>query len=269
MTKSKTKGTVLVIGSNGIRIEVHGGTAPTGQYLNETVVPVMALIDAGYEVVLATPNGTKPHIDEVSDSAFHFGGDVAAYEKAKTFFAKDPSMNKVRRLHSVIAEGLDGYAGSFVPGGEAPVVDLMQDSDLGEILRHFHAEQKPTAFLCHGPIATLAALPAAKQFRAALMAGDVAKATELAKGWQYAGYKMTVFSNNEEVWLEDNILHAKMYFHMVDALEAAGGELTTTSVNFEPHVVVDRELITGQNPRSDHLVGKALVDALNRTGVRV
>jgi hypothetical protein len=67
------KGKALVIGSNATRIEVQGGGwGPTGNYLNETVVPVMAVIDAGYEVVLATPNGTKPHIDAASDSPVHF-----------------------------------------------------------------------------------------------------------------------------------------------------------------------------------------------------
>ena len=55
-----TKGKMLVIGSNATRIEVQGGgTGATGQYLNETVVPAMALVDAGYEVVLATPNGAE------------------------------------------------------------------------------------------------------------------------------------------------------------------------------------------------------------------
>jgi hypothetical protein len=48
-------------------------------------------------------------------------------------------MNQVRTLHAVIEEGLDKYAGVFVPGGQAPVVDLMQDPQTGEILRHFHA----------------------------------------------------------------------------------------------------------------------------------
>src|SRR5262245_35622648 len=79
-----SKGRVLVVGSNATRIEVQGGgTGPTGNYLNETVVPAMALIEAGYDVVLATPNGTRPHIDEVSDSVVHFGGDQAAYSRAK------------------------------------------------------------------------------------------------------------------------------------------------------------------------------------------
>ena len=61
MEAAMTKGKVLVIGSNATRIEVRGGWGSTGQYLNETVVPAMAIIEAGYDVVLATPNGTKPH----------------------------------------------------------------------------------------------------------------------------------------------------------------------------------------------------------------
>lgn len=261
-----SKGTVLIVGSNATRIEIQGGGwAATGQYLNETVVPALAVIEAGYDIVLATPNGTKPPIDPASDSAKHFGGDEAAYQRAKTFYAKDPAMNTVRTLRSVVEEGLDGYAGVFVPGGQAPGVDLMQDADLGEILRHFHERAKPTALLCHGPVAVTAAMPHAREFRAALVAGDAAKAREWAKGWQYAGYRMTVFSNSEEKIVEDYILKAKLYFNVVDALEAAGGKVSTTEVNFEPNVVEDRELVTGQNPSSDHPLAAKFVAALDRS----
>jgi putative intracellular protease/amidase len=259
-----SKGKIVIIGSNATRIEVQGGdTGATGQYLNETVVPAMAFVDAGYGIVLATPNGAKPHIDEASDSAQHFEGDEAAYRRARAFFADDPSM-RARTLRSVIDEGLDNYAAVFVPGGQAPVVDLMQDPEVGEILRHFHERKKPTAFLCHGPIAAVAAMPNARQFRAALIAGDGAKASDLAKGWQYAGYKMTVFSATEEKVIEDNILHAKLYFNMPDALRTAGGEVSTTPVDFDPYVVEDRELITGQNPRSDKPIAARLIQALER-----
>jgi putative intracellular protease/amidase len=258
-----SKGTILVLGSNATRIEVEGGgTGPTGNYLNETVVPAMALIDAGYTLVLATPNGTKPHIDEASDSPVHFGGDQAAYTRAKAFWATDPAMNLPRTLSSAMRERLDDYVGVFVPGGQAPVVDLMQDPDAGEILRHFHQHSKPTALLCHGPIALVAAMPHAREFRAALIAGDGKKAKEWAKGWPYAGYKMTIFSASEEKWVEHDILRAKMYFNMPYALETAGGDVTNGAVDFEPHVIVDRELITGQNPRSDHPIAAKLIEAL-------
>lgn len=259
------KGKVLVIGSNATRIEVQGGGwGATGQYLNETVVPAMALVDAGYEVVLATPDGTRPTIDAASDSPAHFENDEAAYRKARDYFDNDPAMTSVRTLRQVIDDGLDAYAGVFVPGGQAPVVDLMQDAELGEILRHFHEAGKPTALLCHGPIATVAAMPHAREFRAALVAGDVEKAKEWAEGWQYAGYRMTVFSATEEKVVEDQILHAKIYFNMPDALGAAGAEVITGATDFAPNVIVDRELITGQNPRSDHPIAARLIEALDR-----
>lgn len=259
------KGTVLVVGSNATRIELQGGgSASIGQYLNETVVPAMALIEAGYELVLATPNGTKPHIDEASDSAAHFGGDEAAYARAKSFYADHPAMNEVRTLKSVVGGGLDRYAGVFVPGGHAPVVDLMQDADLGVVLRHAHEVGKPTALLCHGPIAILAALPRARDFRAALAAGGKARATGLAQDWPYAGYGMTVFSESEERIAEEHLLHGKLLFDMPEALRAAGGKVTTNPVDFAPNVVVDRELITGQNPSSDHAIAATLIEALDR-----
>jgi putative intracellular protease/amidase len=260
-----TQGTVLVIGSNATRIELQGGGfAAIGQYLNETVVPVLALIEAGYDIVLATPTGAKPHIDDVSDTAAHFGGDEAAYARAKRFFADDPSMNQVRTLRSVIDGGLDNYVGVFVPGGHAPVVDLMQDADTGVILRHFHQAAKPTALLCHGPVAVAAALPQAREFRAALISGDQAKAADLARNWIYAGYQMTVFSSSEEEAAEKSLLHDKLYFHMPQALRLAGVEVITNPKDFAPYLVVDRELITGQNPSSDHLLAAALIQALDR-----
>lgn len=260
-----TKGTVLVVGSNATRIEVQdGGWRPIGQYLNETVVPVIALIDAGYDIVLATPDGTKPHIDELSDSAEHFGGDEVAHAKAKSFYAEHPSMNQVQTLRSVIDGGLEVYAGVFVPGGHAPTVDLMQDSDAGVILRHFHDAGKPTALLCHGPVALVAAMPRARELRAALISGDQARATEWAKGWPFAGYTMTVFSGSEEKTAEATLLHGKLYFDMPEALRAAGGEVTTNPADFEPNVVVDRELITGQNPNSDRQIAAKFIEVLDR-----
>jgi putative intracellular protease/amidase len=261
-----SKGKVLIVCSNATEIEVQGGVGATGHYLNETVVPAMALVDAGYEIVLATPSGAKPHLDEVSRAAVHFDGDEAAFQRAEAFFADDSAMNNVRTLRSVIDEGLDHYAAYFTPGGQAPVVDLMQDEDVGEILRFFHTRMKPTALLCHGPIAIAAAMPKAREFRAALVGGDTAKAAELAKGWQYAGYRMTIFSNSEEKVIEEQILHADMYFHVVDALEIAGGQVII-GPDFEPNVIEDRELITGQNPRSDHLIAEKLIQALERMKV--
>jgi putative intracellular protease/amidase len=251
-----SKGKVLVIGSNATRIEIQGGGwAAAGNDLNETVTPVVALVNAGYEVALATPDGTKPPIDAASESDAHF--------RAKAFWANDSAMNCVCTLRSRIDEGLGAYARVFVPGGQGPVVDLMQDPDVGEVLRYFHERGKPTALLCHGPIALVSAMSHAREFRGALIAGDLEKAKAWAKDWIYAGYRMTIFSASEEERVEEQILHGKLCFNTSCALAAAGGDIVNSQVDFEPNVIVDRELITGQNPHSDHSIAKTFVDALD------
>jgi putative intracellular protease/amidase len=258
-----SKGTILVIGSNATQLEAKGGgTIKIGQFLNETAVPVMALIAAGYDFVLATPTGKKPHMDQDSDALIYFANDDAARTRAREFFNNDSAMNEVRTLRSVIDDGLNRFAGVFFPGGHAPVVDVMQDPDVREILRHFHTHNKPTAAICHGPMGILAELDNAREFRAALIAGDQAKARELAKGWQYAGYRMTVFSRSEEEFAEDNVFHKKLTFNMPDALEAAGGNVVNTDRNFTSFAVVDRELVTAQNPMSDHELAAKFIELL-------
>ena len=102
-------------------------------------------------------------------------------------------------------------------------------------------------------------------FRAALIDGDEVKARELGKGWQYAGYRMTVFSRGEEEYAEENVFHKKLIFNMPNALEAAGAEVVNAD-NFSSFVVVDRELITAQNPMSDHELAAKFIEALKKAG---
>jgi putative intracellular protease/amidase len=217
-----------------------------GYYLNELAIPAQAAIDAGYETVLVTPKGEQPVVDQHSLAADHFGGSEEALQKALDFVATNAGKRNPRSIRSVIEEGLENYAGMFVPGGHPPMVDLMQDSDLGEVLRHFHEQSRPTALLCHGPIAVTAAMPKSKEFRQALVKGDTAAAKAAAEGWQYSGYRMTIFSNDEEQYVEDNIMGgSKVPFYVATALEIAGGKVETKGV-FEAYAVEDRELITGQ-----------------------
>ena len=146
------------------------------------------------------------------------------------------------------------------------MIDLMQDAELGEVLGHFHAKRKPTVLLCHGPVAITAALPRAKEFRAALTRGDEDTARELAEGWPYSGYRMTVFSNDEEHWVEETYMGGrKVPFYVNDALRIAGGNVEISDQGiFKSHVVQDRELITGQNPPSDRALASIFVQALER-----
>jgi putative intracellular protease/amidase len=260
-----TKGKVLIVGSSADTFELKSGRRdPTGYYLNELAVPAQAMVDAGYQIVLATPKGTPPVVEQFSVKADYFGDSEAALQKALDFVATSVGLQNPVSIGSVIKQGLDGYIAVFAPGGHPPMIDLMQDPDLGEVLRHFHTEAKTTAFLCHGPVALTAAMPKAKEFRQALVDGDAETAKAAAAGWQYDGYRMTVFSDDEEKWAEKNILNGdEVVFYPADALEAAGGDVETKGV-FESHVVQDRELITGQNPFSDAEFAELLIETLGR-----
>jgi putative intracellular protease/amidase len=259
------KGKVLIVGSSSHTFELKNGRKqPTGYYLNELAVPARAIIDSGYEIVLATPKGTLPVVEPFSVNADYFGGSQSALQTALEFVAVSPGLQAPRSIRSAIDEGLDGYAGVFLPGGHPPMIDLMHDPDLGAVLRHFHARSKPTGLLCHGPIALTAAMSKAEEFRQALVRGDLDAADAAAEGWQYRGYRMTVFSNEEEKWAEQNILMGEqVLFYPADALTAAGGAVHSQGV-FECNVVQDRELITGQNPFSDRPFADLLVEALDQ-----
>lgn len=257
-----SKGRVLVIGSSADSLELRDNiVASTGYFLNELTVPVMGLLDAGYEVVIATPQGNAPTMDPNSGDAAFFQNDKLALEAALNFVKTSPIVLRPIKIKDAIANGLDKYDAVYVPDGHAPLSDLMQDKDLGKVLRYFHENNKPTAFLCHGPIATLAALDNPKAYRQALVAGDSDKLKTYGKNWQYAGYHMTIYTTAEEYGVEKFLLKGKLPFYVAEALQIAGGIVEAGQLD-QCHVVRDRELITGQNPASDRVLTYELLKAL-------
>jgi putative intracellular protease/amidase len=115
--------------------------------------------------------------------------------------------------------------------------------------------------LCHGPISLLSALPNSVEFVKALSAGD-AGAAQKAKGWIYAGYKMTIFSTAEEQQREPMEIGGKVLFYPDFALRTAGGDVSVAAP-WASYVLQDRELISGQNPFSDQALLKLLLPVLN------
>ncbi|RFU49126.1 type 1 glutamine amidotransferase domain-containing protein [Paraburkholderia sp. DHOC27] len=258
-----SKGKVLVVMSSANALDLKDGkTYSTGYYLNEFVVPYRKLVEAGYEPVIANPKGDRPVMDANSNNAMFFGGDDAAREDALKFAEGLALLDRPKTLAAVVAEGTDGYVGLFIPGGHAPMADLLKDKNLGKILTQFHNSGRPTGIVCHGPIVLLAALPDPDAFIASMIAGD-GKASSLNAGWPYTGYRLTVFATGEEQALEGpSGLGGHVQYYPVNALAEAGARVETIA-NWHPNVVIDRELITGQQPMSAPAFGDALVEKLN------
>lgn len=252
---------ILVVMSSESVLPLQGGkTHATGFYLNEFGVPAHRLVEEGYELTVATPRGNRPPLDQGSDAASFFK-DEAEYTQIKTFVEQTLS-GSILKL-SDAADHLDDYAAVFLPGGHAPMIELMRDPDLRRVLAHFHSRALPTALICHAPVALLAAQEDAAAYQTALQSGG----TPEAQGFLYNGYKATVFSTPEEKDAESGF-DAPMLYYPADALSAAGMDIQN-GTKWSSHVTRDRELITGQNPMSDEEFVKVFLTALQESPTAV
>ncbi|MBX8621744.1 type 1 glutamine amidotransferase domain-containing protein [Pseudomonas glycinae] len=254
---------VLVVLSDSDHLDLKDGKVfSTGFYLNELMQPVKLLLDAGHTVTFATPTGKAPTLDRSSDDKMYFNNDVAALQTHKALLEQlkitSPGESPVISLSRVEQVGYEHFDAVYIPGGHAPMQDLLHSQALGKLLNSFHQQGKTTALVCHGPIALLSTLADPTAFTRQLETG---KATT-ANNWTYAGYTFTVISNQEEEIAKGLLNGGAMKFYPQTALEKAGGVFSSNTAPWASHVVVDRELVTGQNPASALAVGKTLVDRL-------
>lgn len=254
-----SKGEVLVLLSSEQQLPLQDGKHyATGYYLNEFGVPADRLLKAGYTLVLVTPKGNAPTADARSVDPQYFAGDTQEMQRIQKLVQGLPGIDDTLSVKEVLAGGLDRYAGLFIPGGHAPLIDLAGNPDVGTLLRHFNQAGKPTAAICHGPIALLSAQKDPVAYQAALARGE----TPAASNWVYQGYRMTIFSDPEEQVFEGSLKDERLLFYPAKAMAGAGGAMSYAK-EWMPNVVVDRELITGQNPFSDKALAEALVQRLD------
>ena len=238
----------------------NGNTYPTGFYLNELGVPAKALYDAGYDLVFATPKGNRPALDVTSDNVKYFGNNQKRYDDIRSLYVSLTDLRRPKDLQTVINEGLDQYDGIFIPGGHAPMTDLIASPELGKILRHFHEQNKPTAVICHGVCALASTVSDPEAYRKALVDGDFSRAQAIAGDWIYKGYGMTAFSSTEDI-LGEIKMGGPVPFFPETALQSAGG-IVEVGPQRQSHTHIHNELISGQNPQSDEALCPILLDAL-------
>ncbi|MGW2563687.1 type 1 glutamine amidotransferase domain-containing protein [Streptomyces sp. NPDC001514] len=216
---------VLFIVTGADHWTLNDGTKhPTGFWADELVLPHRAFTAAGFDITIASPEGARPVVDQVSLAPHVVGGPEHARELTDYLDALNETLASPRRLEDVDP---DDYDMVFVPGGHGPMEDLAVHEPTGRILTTMLDSGRTVVIVCHGP--------------AAMLAARHADGT-----WPFAGYRMTAFTNEEETI---GGLARKAPWLLEDRLAAAGAQLEN-SVALTPNVVVDRNLYTGQNPMS-------------------
>ncbi|WP_344670338.1 type 1 glutamine amidotransferase domain-containing protein [Catenulispora yoronensis] len=218
-----------------------GTKHPTGFWAEEAVVPYRALKAAGHEVAVATPGGVVPTADAGSlagEVPAELVGDGTDHAPATWREAVD-AIAELRTPLTLSEVSIDDYDAVLYPGGHGPMEDLAVDADSGRLLTAALASGKPLAVVCHGPAALLAAR------------------TEDGAS-PFAGYRVAAFTNAEETQAG---LADQAPWLLQDRL-TADGVLVEVAEPWTPHVVVDRNLITGQNPMSSAPLSAELVNRL-------
>ncbi len=212
-----------------------GTRQPAGFWAEEAMAPYRIFKEAGYEIEVASPGGVQPTVDAQSLTPEYNGGPDAAEDMKRALEAAS-ELASPRSFEQV---DLDDYVAIFVPGGWGPMEDLSSDAACGQLLVQALASGRPLSLVCHGPAALLSTLGAQGSF-------------------PFAGYRMTGLSNAEE---QASGLAARAKWLLEDRLTAAGADYTAGEP-FAPYVVVDRTLITGQNPASSAPLAKEVLKFL-------
>lgn len=253
---SLTHGKVLVYTSSADRIPRRdGGTSKTGTWLPELTHPLAPLEKAQCELDFATPDGRPCIIDPRSRALIHWGLSRRSRVRALALVERlnDRGFDRPLKLSSVLADAslLDSYDALFIPGGHAPMTDVLHkdwtagdelNAETGTLLQHFHRAGKPTALICHGP-AALAAAP------------------YVDGKWIYDGYRMTCVSLLTDR-LADLWIGARPPDYVKRILERRGGIVETVLLG-RSFVVEDRELIVAQDPFGARELGERLLNKLS------
>jgi putative intracellular protease/amidase len=198
----------------------------TGLWFEEFAIPYHLFQQHGYQVTVASPKGGRSPLDPRS---------VPDADQAKDQADALQALMVTEPLDSV---NLDSYDAVFFPGGHGTMYDLPTPS-VGRVVSQFAEAQKLVAAVCHGP--------------AALVSAIGANGKPLVQG-----RKLTGFTNEEEQEVQ---LDQLMPFLLESQLSELGAQFVPAA-KWSDHVVVDGNLITGQNPQSSASTAQAVINAL-------
>ena len=214
-----------------------GSKHPTGYWAEELVESHRTFVDAGWDITVATPGGKAPVVDEGSLAVDANGGDEEKVADQKSYIASIESiLSSPAVLEDQKASDFDAV---FVPGGHGPMEDLAVSTSFGALVVDFLDANKVVSAVCHAPAALL---PAVRSDGT----------------WAFDGYELTGFTDEEETQAG---LADKAPWLLETRLRENGAKFENADA-WSPHVVVDRNLYTGQNPASTRALAEKLVGAL-------
>jgi putative intracellular protease/amidase len=198
-----------------------------GYEFSEVADPYIELTKAGYTVDFASIEGGNP--------PEHGYVDIFSNNKS---FRQSAGFKRLNFSHKLSDINTDAYDAIFFPGGLGPMIDMVDNTLVKKTIAEVYESGRIVSAVCHGPVALLN--------------------VQLSNGkYLLEGKNVTSFTEQEEQ-AEKHLLHNVIPFLLDEALAKQGANFSKAKP-FEEKVVVDGNLITGQNPASASGVAKAII----------
>ncbi|WP_348751960.1 type 1 glutamine amidotransferase domain-containing protein [uncultured Aquincola sp.] len=208
---------------------------PTGLWVEELAAPYYALADAGAEVVLASTAGGAVPIDPGSLKPQGENDEVV-----ERFLADEAMQARIRNTARADTMDAGQFDAMFMPGGHGTMWDLPTDAGVTRAVEQAWAAGKVVASVCHGA--------------AGLVTARRPDGQSIVQG-----LKVNSFTDSEEAAVG---LTAVVPFLLESRLRELGGQFVGAG-DWQPFVVRDGQLITGQNPQSSALVAAEVMKAVS------
>ena len=231
---------VLMVASDERYVQMKNGKLfSTGNHPVETLLPMLHIHHAGFEIDVATLSGNSVKL-EMWAMPNEDKNVMDIYEKYLPKLENPLKLSDI--LKKVTAED-SPYLAVFFPGGHGALVNLPESRDVKELLKWAMKKDRKIVTLCHGP--------------AALLAGSIDENKFL-----FDGYEMTVFpdSLDEGANQEIGYMTGKLKWLLAERLEKLGVKIINTGITGE--VCKDRNVLTGDSPLAANNLGILTADEL-------
>lgn len=231
---------ILVIATSERYLLMRNGTMfSTGNHPVETLLPLHHVLEAGFDVEIATPTGEP--------AKFEWWAYPAEDEAVRS--ACDRLIEKWRSpksLADVVTDELgedSDYLAVFVPGGHGALSGLPTSTDVRDTLEWAMTTERLVVSLCHGPAAFLS--------------------TTIGRDHSvFAGYEMCVFPDALDAGANVDIgyLPGELPWLLVEQLRHDG--ITVLNEDMSGACTTDRNVITGDSPLAANEIGRRTAVAM-------
>lgn len=235
------KGKILMVASSPAVSEQTGW--PIGFWAAELTHPLHIFQEAGYEVELASTKGGKIEMDGYSnpmdESGYSAHDIISLGYMQKDWF--NQMLDSTKKLSEIKAADYDAI---FLVGGQGPMYTFKGNKELEKLFVDFYESGKPSAAVCH----STALLLEAKKSNGELIVND--------KTW-------TGFANAEEEFVEQAVGTKIQPYRIEDEANKIENTHFKVAVPFASYVIIDGNLITGQQQNSGAATAKMVIEFLN------